>query len=102
MAPDLVPDSFLEEAATRFRLLGDPVRLRLLNLLNNHGELSVQALAEAAGQSHANTSKHLRLVADHGRGARRQAGAFARYRVADPSISGLCLLMCARLQSQAA
>lgn len=101
MEAHLVPDAYLEAAAVRFRLLGDPVRLRLLDLLNSQGELSVQDLATAAGQSHANTSKHLRLLAEHGIVARRQEGAFARYRVSDPSIQGLCLLMCARLQSEA-
>ena len=102
MAERLLPDAFLEDAAARFRLLGDPVRLQLLNLLQTHGELPVQELASAAGQSHANTSKHLRLLAERGIVGRRQDGPYALYRITDPSISGLCLLMCAQLQTSAA
>jgi ArsR family transcriptional regulator len=89
-----VPDDFLEAAAARFRLLGDPVRLRLLNALLERGEATVQDLAEAAGQSHQNASKHLRLLADGGLVGARRDGVFSVYRVTDPSVPGLCLLVC--------
>lgn len=92
-----VPDTLLESAASRFRLLGDPVRLRLLNLLLERGEASVQELAEASGQSHQNTSKHLRLLADGGLVGARRDGVYAVYRVTDPSVPGLCLLVCSAL-----
>ena len=95
---ELVPLVLLEQVADRFRLLGDPVRLQLLNLLHLHGEMTVQALAEASEQSHANTSKHLRLMAEAGMVARRQEGLYAFYEVADPSLSGVCLLMCGQVQ----
>ena len=62
-----VPPALLADAAERFRLLGDPVRLHLLNVLLERGEVAVQDLAEATGQSHQNTSKHLRKLADGGR-----------------------------------
>lgn len=42
----LVPESLLEPVARRLRVLGDPVRLRLLNLLRMHGELSVQEMVD--------------------------------------------------------
>ena len=61
-----VPPALLADAAERFRLLGDPVRLHLLNVLLERGEVAVQDLAEATGQSHQNTSKHLRKLADGG------------------------------------
>ena len=95
-----VPDTYLESAAARFRLLGDPVRLRLLNELLERGEATVQALAEAAGQSHQNTSKHLRLLADGGVVGARRDGVFSVYRVTDPSIPGLCLLVCGQLRAE--
>ncbi|HIG74884.1 MAG TPA: transcriptional regulator [Bacteroidetes bacterium] len=93
-----VPDSLLEGAAMRFRLLGDPVRLRLLNVLLERGEATVQELAEAADQSHQNTSKHLRLLAEADLVGSRREGIYSVYRVTDPSIPGLCLLVCGTLR----
>lgn len=93
-----VPPTYLEAAAARFRLLGDPVRLQILNTLLERSEAAVQELAEATGQSHQNTSKHLRALAEGGIVGSRREGAFAYYRVIDPSISGLCLLVCGQLQ----
>lgn len=93
-----VPSSLLEDAAARFRLLGDPVRLRLLNELLERGEATVQDLAAATGHSHQNTSKHLRLLADGGLVGVRREGVFSVYRVTDPSVPGLCLLVCSALR----
>lgn len=93
-----VPDHYLAAAAARFRLLGDPVRLRILNTLLERGEASVQDLAEATEQSHQNTSKHLRALAQGDVVGCRREGGFAYYRVTDPSVPGLCLLVCGQLQ----
>jgi len=93
----LVPRSKLEQAAHRFKILSEPVRLELLNLLHTHGEMNVQELVEASGQHQANVSKHLRLLADEGMVARRKEGLYAYYRITDPSLSGLCLLVCSQL-----
>jgi ArsR family transcriptional regulator len=98
---DAVPLPFLEAAAARFRLLGDPVRLQILNVLLGRTEAAVQELADATGQSHQNTSKHLRALAEGGIVGVRREGTFAYYRVTDPSISGLCLLVCGQLQREA-
>ena len=101
-AGTLVPTALLERAAFRFRLLGEPARLQLLNLLSTHDELAVQDLAEATHLSHANTSKHLRLMESAGLVARRKDGLHAFYRIADPTLSGICLLVCGQLQREAA
>jgi ArsR family transcriptional regulator len=96
-----VPPSLLADAARRFRLLGDPVRLHLLNVLLEHGEAAVQDLAEATGQSHQNTSKHLRKLAEGGIVGSRRDGTLSLYRVTDPSVPGLCLLVCGALRERA-
>jgi len=101
MTPPLPSDLF-DAAAARFRLLGDPVRLWVLNLLLERGEATVQELAEAMGQSHQNTSKHLRKLAEAELVAVRRDGAFAYYHVSDASVAGLCLLMCGALRADAA
>lgn len=94
----MIPPSLLEDTARRFRLLGEPVRLALLNVLHNEGELAVQDLCARTDQSQANVSKHLRLLLDEGLVRRRQDGVFAYYTIADPTIAALCLLVCGQLQ----
>ncbi|MEM1127658.1 MAG: metalloregulator ArsR/SmtB family transcription factor [Bacteroidota bacterium] len=98
MSTDLVPATHLEATAAKFRLLGDPVRLQILNTLMVHPESTVQELAQATGQSHQNTSKHLRALADGRMVGRRREGTFAHYRIIDPTVQSLCLLVCGHLQ----
>lgn len=98
----MIPKSMLEQVARRFKLLGEPVRLEVLNLLHEKGEMPVQALVEATGQSHANVSKHLRLMLDAGFVARRKEGVYAYYSISDPTLSALCTVVCSRLREKAA
>ena len=101
MATQLLPKDMLERVAERFRLLGEPVRLEILNHLTIKGEMNVQELIEATGQQQANVSKHLKIMAKAGLVSRRKEGLYVYYTIADPSISGLCLLVCGQLQNQA-
>jgi ArsR family transcriptional regulator, arsenate/arsenite/antimonite-responsive transcriptional repressor len=96
---NLIPGDHLDHVARRFRLLGEPARLRLLNALHASGELHVQGLVETTGLSQANVSKHLRLLLDEGLVARRQEGHFAYYRLDDPMLGALCLLVCGSMDS---
>jgi ArsR family transcriptional regulator, arsenate/arsenite/antimonite-responsive transcriptional repressor len=98
MAHELVPMKLLDRAARRFRLLGEPVRLHILNLLQTHGEMNVQDLVDSTGQSQANVSKHLRQLLDEHLVARRQDGPFAFYRIEDPTISAMCMLVCGSIR----
>lgn len=95
----LIPRSKLREVARRFRLLGDPVRLEILNLLHVRGELTVQELVAATGQSQANISKHLKLLREAGLVTRRQDGLYAYYRINDPMLAALCVLVCSQVQA---
>ena len=90
----LVPPDLVDAAAARFRLLGDPTRLRVLRALYAADERTVQEVAEATEQSHANTSKHLRLLADAGVVEGRRDGLHVRYRITDPTLRALCDLVC--------
>ena len=100
MTKSLLPKALLKEVAARFRLLGDPVRLELLNLMQQHHELSVGELVEATGYKQANISKHLGLLCDAGMIGRRKEGTYVYYSITDPSLSGLCLLVCGQLAEQ--
>ncbi len=95
-----MPKSLIDVAARRFKLLGDPSRLELLNILYAGGELSVHEIVDASGQSQPNVSRHLGLLLQADVVARRREGAEVYYRINDPSLSGMCLLICGSLQPQ--
>lgn len=87
----------LEWVAERFKVLGDPTRLRLLQALRA-GETTVSDLVEATGFGQANVSKHLQQLHAHGYVTRRKEGLFTWYRLSDREIVQLCDLMCGRLE----
>lgn len=89
-------DEALELIAGRFRMLSEPMRLRLLNALGEN-EMSVTELVAATGANQANVSKHLSTLLHAGIVSRRKEGLTANYRVADTSIFDLCDLVCSRL-----
>ena len=89
----------LELVAARFRALGEPLRLRLLQELEN-GEQSVSALAESVDSTQPNVSKHLRVLQDAGLLKRKQEGTSAYYSIADTMVFELCDMMCSRLRDR--
>ena len=58
--PRLTPD-LTKIVAERFRALGDPVRLQLMQVLRD-GEQTVGGIVEETGLGTANVSKHLQLL----------------------------------------
>jgi len=94
-------DRALELVAHRFKLLSDPIRLRLLRQLM-FGEKSVNELVLAINGTQPNISKHLIMMADGGLLQRRKAGITIFYSIAEPSLFKLCDLVCLSLQAQEA
>ena len=88
------------ELAERFRALGEPARLAILDALRA-GERTVGELVEATGQAQANVSRHLAVLHGAGFVSRRRDGAFVRYTVSDPQVYELCDLMCGRIERDA-
>jgi DNA-binding transcriptional ArsR family regulator len=86
----------MDLVAERFRLLGDPMRLRLLQILGE-GERPVADLVNETGTSQANVSKHLQLLLRSGLVGRRKEGLFVYYAVRDPVVFRLCDLVCGSL-----
>ncbi len=86
----------LELVASRFRMLAEPMRLRLLHALHD-GELNVTQLVEATGATQANVSKHLGLMVEAGLLSRRKDRLNVFYAIADPMVFELCDLVCSRL-----
>ncbi|HUG54638.1 MAG TPA: metalloregulator ArsR/SmtB family transcription factor [Vicinamibacteria bacterium] len=83
----------LRLVAARFRVLGHPLRLRLLQALER-GERTVSALAAETGATQPNVSKHLRLLEESGLVRRRQEGMNVMCAVADESVLELCDVVC--------
>jgi DNA-binding transcriptional ArsR family regulator len=97
----VVPAHVLDEAARRFFLLSDATRLRIVNALLDAGEATVAELAEATGTSLANASQHLARLRDGGIVRRRRVGRTTRYWVSDPTIEGLCRIVCSSVRERA-
>jgi DNA-binding transcriptional ArsR family regulator len=99
--PHPLPDLLVELLAQRFRVLGEPMRIRLLDRLRD-GAATVQELQEATGASQQNVSKHLGLMLREGVVSRSKDGNYARYAIADDAIFGLCEMVCGTLRQQIA
>ena len=89
----------LEMVAARFRAMGEPLRLRVLQELES-GEQSVSALAQSVASTQPNVSKHLKVLQDAGLVQRRQQGTSAYYSIADAMVFELCEMICTRLRDR--
>jgi DNA-binding transcriptional ArsR family regulator len=86
-------DKMLALIARRFKMLGEPYRLRMLQVLEQ-GERTVGELVEALDAKQPNVSKHLQMLYDAGIVSRRREGTSIYYDIADPMIIKLCELVC--------
>lgn len=100
MLPHPLPEPLAELIAQRFRVIGEPTRIRLLDRLRE-GEASVQDLTDALAASQQNVSKHLGVLAQAGIVERRKDGNLSLYRIADESVFELCEQVCGSLQRRA-
>ena len=97
--PHPLPDELVELIARRFRVLAEPMRIRLLDRLRE-GSATVAELQAATGASQQNVSKHLGVLLQAGLVARRKKGNFARYEIADDSVFELCETVCGGFRRQ--
>src|SRR5215217_6734807 len=70
-----------------FRALGDPTRVRILELLREHGELPVSELVARLGQSQPKVSNHLACLRWCGFVHTRRDHPSVYYRVADARVT---------------
>ena len=73
-----LPDEAVELIAAELKVMAEPNRIRLLELLNE-GEASVQELTDSLATTHANVSKHLAVLHRAGMVSRRRDGNSVRY-----------------------
>ena len=96
-----LPPLLVERIADRFRVLGEPMRIRLLDCLRE-GEASVQELTDMLGTTQQNVSKHLGVLHGAGVVSRRREGTRTLYAIQDDSVFELCETVCGGLRRQVA
>jgi len=94
-----LPEPLIELVAQRFRVLGEPMRIKLLDRLRE-GDATAGELQEALGASQQNVSKHLGILHAAGMVSRTKQGNHARYGISDPSVFELCEQVCGGLRRQ--
>jgi DNA-binding transcriptional ArsR family regulator len=99
MLPHPLPDDLVDLIARRFRAIGEPMRIRLLDRLRD-GEATVGELSETVGASQQNVSRHLAVLADVGILGRRKDGNHVYYRIVDDGVLNLCEQVCGSVQQQ--
>lgn len=97
--PHPLPQPLVELIAARFRVLAEPMRIRLLDRLRD-GDATVQELQQALGASQQNVSKHLGVLLNAGMVARTKQGTSALYSIADDGVFELCEQVCGGLRRQ--
>jgi DNA-binding transcriptional ArsR family regulator len=97
--PHPLPEPLIDLVAQRFRVLGEPMRIKLLDRLRE-GDATVTELQQALGASQQNVSKHLGVLHAAGMVSRTKAGTHALYAISDPSVFELCDQVCGGLRRQ--
>lgn len=94
-----LPSPLVELIAQRFRVLGEPMRIKLLDRLRQApatvGELTVEL-----GSSQQNVSKHLGVLHAAGVVSREKDGTSVRYAIADDTVFEICDIVCGGLRRQ--
>jgi len=89
----------LERVAARFKMLGEPTRLRILQAVCQEPR-TVNDIVSATGSTQANVSKHLALLAASGILTRARDGQCVYYGVKDQLAVKLCELVRAQVAGQ--
>lgn len=92
-------DAELEKVAGQFRLLGEPMRLKILQALCVR-PLAVGEIVAATGATQSNVSKHLSLMSSAGIITRHKDGLFVYYGMSNPLTLKLCELVHKELLNQ--
>jgi DNA-binding transcriptional ArsR family regulator len=82
----------LEQIATHFRLLGEPMRLKILQVVCGEPR-TVNDIVAAVDATQANVSKHLALLAAAGILTRKKEGQCVYYGLKDALTLKLCALV---------
>lgn len=93
-------DAARDRVAARFRALGEPTRLRILERLFA-GPASVTEILDRVGGTQANVSKHLALLHAAGLLSRHKEGTRTVYDISDPTLRRICTIVCDEVERSA-
>lgn len=94
-----LPDELIELISERFRAIGEPLRIKILEQLRDEPR-SVQDLVAALGTSQQNVSKHLGVLRGLGIVSRQRVGSYAYYTIQDQSLLRVCDEVCGSLRER--
>lgn len=80
-----IPDRLAGLLASWLQVIAQPVRIRIIDVLDRQGETSVSDLANAIDETPYNTSQHLAVLLRAGVVRRRRCGRAVLYRLTDPA-----------------
>src|SRR5512133_292582 len=86
-------DDALRLIADRFKALSEPMRLKLIMVLEQ-GEKNVGQIVEQVSSTQANVSRHLQYLTEAGILKRRKDGLHVFYSISDPRVFDLCQVVC--------
>ena len=92
-------DAEVGKVAEQFSLLGEPMRLKILQALCEE-PLPVGEIVAATGATQSNISRHLSLLASAGIITRHKDGQFVYYGMSNPLTMKLCELVHKELLKQ--
>ena len=98
-APQPLPEPLIELVAQRFRVLGEPMWIKLLDRLREVDGHRRRAPGSAR-RLPANVSKHLGILHAAGMVSRTKDGNHTRYAISDPSMFELCDQVCGGVRRQ--
>ena len=88
-----VSEADLDTASRGLKAMGHPLRLKILCILAEAEEVSVQDLVDQVGTSQSNISQHLSILRDKRILASRKDANKVYYRIGDPKILQLMGIM---------
>ena len=97
--PHPLPDDLVELIARRFRVIGEPMRIRLLDRLRE-GEATVGRARRGARRIAAERLQAPRRAGRRRHVGRRKEGNHVYYRIVDESVFALCEQVCGAVQQQ--
>ena len=92
-------DPVFNRVAAYFRLLSEPMRLKVMHAVCQE-EKTVSQIVAATGATQTNVSRHLNRMHASGALSRRKDGNLVYYKVADPELVELCRSVCIRIASE--
>jgi len=94
---DQIPDEVFEKAAEVFRIMGAPIRLRIIRALCC-GEKNVSELLTEIDTTQPNMSQHLNTLYQAGVLGKRREGVQIYYHIVNTNVVSVCRAVCEQVE----